>query len=68
MNYFQHKSFTLRVGRWTENNRLLSFMGSDGLNQPSKGYWHKVWWFGPLFFSVKHDEERAERSTQGEQG
>jgi len=53
--------FRLWMGRNSENNRNLSFFGRDGLNQRSKGYWHKVFWFGPLFFSVVSDRTEPSR-------
>lgn len=51
--------FRLWLGRNSENNRMLSFCGKDGLNQRSRGYWHKTYWFGPVFFSVVSDKTGA---------
>jgi hypothetical protein len=50
------RKINVRWGRDSENNKLLSFLGSDGLNQKSRGYFHKVWWIGPMFVSFVHDE------------
>ena len=46
----------IRFGRKSENNKLLPFFGKDGLNQRSRGYWHKVYWAGPIFFSIVSDK------------
>jgi hypothetical protein len=44
--------FSLWMGRDSENNKNLSFAGCDGLNQRSRGYWHRTYWCGPVFFSI----------------
>ena len=48
----------LWLGRKCESNRALAFMGHDGLNQRSRGYWSRTYWVGPVFFTYAHDEGR----------
>lgn len=53
----RHTRLRLWLGRCA-TNRLLPFMGHDGLNQRSRGYWSRTYWIGPVFFCVAHDEGR----------